>query len=432
MVLSLAARAAFVAIAYQYVQRGIEGHPWLFVEQDTTAYMIRAVDFVQGRGFMATPPETRRTPLYPVILAGALRLTGQQGMDLATLRPENAGAWAIFRSPLLWPMVLLHHALGMLTTLLVYLIGLRLSQSIRASWLAALALDTSPVRLATDTVMLPYVVMGACLALCVWLYLRARDHQRIGWLAASGLCLGLATLAQPLPLFLWIGCLGLIIGFWAGRAPRLAAALVFAVTATALPTAWQIHNGLRSGVYQYSVHGLTSLFQFKVPIAIAERDRIGFGEAEARLQTAADERVARIERQRGRALNSFELEREWGAVALDYIRRDPVSYAAAMARSVPRLLFDQAGRRTGVYDRALMAGLLALSVLAIIRFARLGEWHHLLMLVGLAGYFIALTVPVLPGYIRFKAVVMPYLGILAAVGLAQLGAWRSSHRQVAG
>ncbi|MBI4343013.1 MAG: glycosyltransferase family 39 protein [Candidatus Omnitrophica bacterium] len=427
----LVARTGFVLIAYRHTLKGAEAHPWLFVEQDTTGYMIRALDLVQGRGFMAHPPESRRTPLYPLILAGMVRACGLQHLDVNRLRPENAGAWLIFRSPLWMPMALLHHALGMLTTLMVFLIARELTGSVAAAWAGAMALESSPVRLATDTVMLPYVVMGFWLILCVWTFLRAVRMRRLGWLAAAGASLCLATLAQPMPLYLWPGFLALILLFWRGQ--RLAlAGLIFCAAATALPMAWLVRNGWLSGVYRYSMNGDASLFQLKVPLALMERDRISFAEAEERLVAESERRIARAERRLGRPLNGFEWERERGAVAVDFIRSHPLSYVSSMVRGVPGLLFDQAGRRTGVYDRGLMACLLALAVVAMARFARLRaphsiprEWHSLLLLGGLVGYLTVLTVPALPGYVRFKAVLMPYLCILAAVGLDQVARWRA-------
>src|SRR5690349_19354650 len=72
----------------------------VFLEGDSQSYLLPAWDLVFGNSFS---PELRRAPLYPMFIAGSFVLAGQQIEALAALQ----------------------HLLGVVTTLLTYVLARR-------------------------------------------------------------------------------------------------------------------------------------------------------------------------------------------------------------------------------------------------------------------------------------------------------------------
>ena len=143
-----------------------------FIAKDSQAYFLPAWDLLHGGAFELG---LRRTPGYPVFLAGAILLVGD---DLRGI-------------------VLLQHLLGVGTAVLAYALG-RLTFG-RAVGLGAGALTAISAPLVTyEHYLLTETLFGfvvtAALTVLVWAW--RRESSRL-WLL-GGLCVGLSTLVKPI------------------------------------------------------------------------------------------------------------------------------------------------------------------------------------------------------------------------------------------
>src|SRR3954471_2101542 len=97
LLLDLALLAVVLAAAVVAGARFMSAGPPTFVTPDSDDYLWPGFALASGLGF---EPELRRTPLYPLFIAGALKLGGN-----------------------LWSLAVAQHALGVVTAALAYGLG---------------------------------------------------------------------------------------------------------------------------------------------------------------------------------------------------------------------------------------------------------------------------------------------------------------------
>src|SRR5438034_4071629 len=143
----------------------------VFLEGDSQSYLLPAWQLLHGDGFS---PELRRTPGYPVFVASAFRLLGQDLQSLA----------------------LAQHALGLATVALSYLLGRRLFVP-AAGLLAAAALACSAPQLIYERYLMSEALFGFALALVSLVLVIALRWPAAPVLLVGGLLIGLAALTRP-------------------------------------------------------------------------------------------------------------------------------------------------------------------------------------------------------------------------------------------
>ncbi len=178
-VLLLFLAALAVRLAYQWVLLALGGAN---IGADSPTYIAVAGNILEGgqmAGAGATGPETARMPLYPYFLALVFYLTGG----------TNVGA-----------VVSVQAIVDSLTVIAVAVLAAAIDRrwALPAGILAALwpNLIINAAYVLTDTLFLGFFSWG--LAACLW----ATRKQNPGpWLAASGVCFGLALLTRPVLMF---------------------------------------------------------------------------------------------------------------------------------------------------------------------------------------------------------------------------------------
>ncbi|HEX3244494.1 MAG TPA: glycosyltransferase family 39 protein [Chloroflexota bacterium] len=148
----------------------------VFLLRDSGGYHLPAWDLVNGLGFDISP---RRTPGYPIFLAGLIEFGGED----------------------LYVIALAQHLLGLLVAGLTYIIGRRLF-SPPIAFVAALLVSLEGTLLVAEHYVMPETVFTVFVLLSTWLMLRARDRSSWRLTFAVGLSIGIATLIRPVGLVL--------------------------------------------------------------------------------------------------------------------------------------------------------------------------------------------------------------------------------------
>lgn len=213
LTLALAIRIAFLN----------SGAP-MFVTPDSESYVLPGWELAHGEGFR---PELRRTPAYPVFIAAAFRIAGDD----------------------LQPLAAAQHILGVGTALLVYLAG-RLTFGWAAGLLGGLAVAVSGPTLIYEHYLLSEGLFTFLLTGGLTLMLAAAKTGHLRLYIAAGLALGLGALCRPigqiaLPLALLFGLLA------SGRAFRrgLLQAGAVAVGIGLVLVPWMIRNYVEHGTF---------------------------------------------------------------------------------------------------------------------------------------------------------------------------------------
>jgi hypothetical protein len=184
----------------------------LFLRRDSVAYFQVGWELANGLGFDLP---LRRTPLYPLFIAGVVAVLGEDLRGLA----------------------LAQHLLGIVTVVGTYFLG-RAMFGRPAGAVAALAVALSAPLLIyehyilAEPLFIPLLVLGLLL---VVLAMRAGrgNRARIGLYLAGGIVLALAALSRPIgQALLPIGPLAIVAHQWAGRG-----AIRATVRASVLPIA---------------------------------------------------------------------------------------------------------------------------------------------------------------------------------------------------
>jgi 4-amino-4-deoxy-L-arabinose transferase-like glycosyltransferase len=158
----LAAVAIRVAFAFR---------PPVFLLRDTVSYFLPAWDLLNGYGFDIS---IRRTPVYPLFLAGAMATFGEDLVAIAFAQ----------------------HLLGILSAVLVYLIGQKTFG--RAAGLAAgLLTALSGPLLIAEHYLMPEALLTTLLLSTLLTFLAAVGSGRRRLFALTGLLLGVSLLCKP-------------------------------------------------------------------------------------------------------------------------------------------------------------------------------------------------------------------------------------------
>ena len=204
--------------------------PKLRPDVDLDSYHSLAKSLAAGKGFVAVAPNghelpnVARTPVYPLFLAGLVRVGGDRvGVFLA-----------------------MQCVLGALTCALTVVLAarwLRPQVSILAGLLVAIdpnsVLRCSDLR--TETVFTLLIVAGACLI--AW-----HPNKKRGWFA-TGLLWSLAALTRPIAIWIWMVALVIILArrcSWRDTAACLAA---FLIGYFPLEGVWAARNHALTGRY---------------------------------------------------------------------------------------------------------------------------------------------------------------------------------------
>ena len=211
------------------------------VEYDRLARNLLAHGVFSSEDAPPWRPDAFRTPGYPVLMAVVYGLAGHV--------PAAA--------------VALQLVLGSVTAGLVGVLGLRLGLSPRAASLAALAVAVDPVSVLLANQLLTETLFTLLLAAGLAGLARYWERGGIGWLGASGLALGLATLTRPLLLFV-LPLLTPLFAVADRRTPWrawLTRGVPFVLLPLLLITAWAARNYREAGVFTPSAVGTGMLFR---------------------------------------------------------------------------------------------------------------------------------------------------------------------------
>jgi 4-amino-4-deoxy-L-arabinose transferase-like glycosyltransferase len=202
----------------------------LFLRRDSVAYFQVGWELANGLGFDLP---LRRTPLYPLFIAGVVWLLGEDLRGLA----------------------LAQHLLGVVTVVATYFLG-RAMFGRPAGALAALSVALSAPLLIyehyilAEPLFIPLLVLG--LLLVVLAMRRAPGQRSALWLyLGGGVVLALAALSRPIgQALLPIGPLAILVGCWGGRGtfrstvlPICALLLGFAL----ILVPWSVRNSMTTG-----------------------------------------------------------------------------------------------------------------------------------------------------------------------------------------
>jgi hypothetical protein len=421
--------AVYLAFSALLDARGLE-----HASPDTPTYVQPAESLAAGTGFAVTAPdgshrpEFIRTPFYPLVLAGFLKLFGSSGVTVSI--------W-FFR--LLWGLIVVFA-----------FPGIRAAATRRGRTLCALGKALcllSPQVLVNASLAITDLPFACLVALGLHAASRMLDEASWRRAAWAGLLLGAATLTRPggklLPLVLALVALAAI---WRRRDRRAVGAVaVFLVAATLLPFGWSVRNWNLSGHFTLSpFSGASIAWHRQTMIARMARDNQTFGglaeDRYARLVAEQDNALLALQSLKTeRALDDFESNAVAGRVGMQAVRLHPLRYAGdslyhmvnmvmapADAQALCRELFGYgraldtslgAAARERVWSALLFQGtvrlgnLLAFLVLPLVICIYAGRRGSLALndwlYVASAGYFVVMTSLMVSTYGRFLLPVLP-------------------------
>jgi 4-amino-4-deoxy-L-arabinose transferase-like glycosyltransferase len=414
VVVALAVRLAFFSSA----------HP--FLNMDSEGYYVPARDLVAGLPFDLG---LRRTPTYPLFLAGTIALLGEDLQCLVTLQ---------------------HFLFGPLTALLTYALGRLLTGRFVALGAGLLAAASGPLLLYEHYVMTEALFASILLATLIAVVLAGRTG-RLGWAAAGGLLFGVAILCRPAAQVIAPPLVASLFLFgrpdirdrsaptaWIRR--RVAPAALFAGVTAAVVVPWMAYNWQLHGAFSVAGNGRFLLsrtikqdpggFSFERPPGLVEDET----KAAARriVQREAARRPPGSSAQRLREeleLPEAQAYRIMFELAVEAIRDRPVYYLQGSAQFFLEILVGTpiAVRREGLewtevdWERSARAVLQrpvysldaarAQALLSIYDPARYGPLVPALFLAGLVAAALGLAPRglLLPGFVTLMLVAAPAL-----------------------
>jgi hypothetical protein len=225
---------------------------------DSAGYYAPARNLVYGDGFDLG---LRRTPTYPLFLAGVIAFVGEDLQRIVTVQ---------------------HFIFGPLLVALTYLLGRLAAGRLAAILAAALVAVSAPLLLYEHYVMteVPFALLLLAL-LCTTILAVKRASLR--WAAASGVLLGLLVLCRPSGQIL-APLLALTLLLMAGSWRRRAASIgLLAVGALVIVLPWMAYNAQTQGVFAIAGSGRFLLartlkmdpggFTFEKPAGLVEDER---------------------------------------------------------------------------------------------------------------------------------------------------------------
>lgn len=418
LLLILALRMGLVGITLAHPEGG--------VLIDSRSYLEMADDVLEFGPF--GDPEVsdlHRTPGYPVFVALVQMITATQYLGVIAAQLLGIG----------------------IACLLLVRIGSMLGAP-RAGVAGAYVYALSPNAAMWSLTIMSESLFAVLLALALWTWLRSREAGRIGWVAATGAILGLASLVRPIGLPL--------IGVWtvsdlwrawgpAGRRHAVArmAAMVGGLALVLAP--WVVRNWITFGDAVFSRAPWNTLVRFNLAYVLAEAEGMDRNEASIELQGKVnswsdvrdfiraypDEFVE--QQLRGILRSTAGIESgAWARVAgLDLESQGSFGILNALAGGG----FAQAWREAGELLRSGRGALLVLGLLAVIHTlgsylaaARLGvasesfrgETRAVIVCLVLTTAYL-LIAPGAAGQARFRVAAEPYLALLAGMGAVRWG-----------
>ncbi len=414
--------------------------PRYFFTYDSDGYVIRATNLLQYGAFSGDTepplaPDLKRTPIYPLLLAGVLGLSRQ-----------------------ITAIIVLQILLGSLTVLFAYLMARELRFSARAGLLAALLLAVEPVSVLLTNQLLSETLFTMALTAGIWLLVCYWRREKLGWLVASAIVLALTALTKPIAMFLPLALLPL---FALARSKErlravFTAGLIFVVISGVLTFSWAYRNHRVGGVFTLSTIADTNLYYYRAQAVLAQAENLNADTARTRL-------VDEIESAAGqRSLTEGERLALQRRVALEILSKHPGLTVSTMVKGSARLLFDPGytlvctlldlettsfecfpGTATmleanvlqkaldKVFDMTFVQQLTLLGSMVLLGVLYLGaalgmvflalerNWTALGLLLVVSLYFLILSAGAESTY-RFRAPIIPFFAVLAGAGYDSL------------
>ena len=378
--------------------------PAMKPDVDLDSYRSLARNLAAGKGFVAHAgsgpdlPNVARTPVYPLFLAGVIRLGGDRlGLFLAA-----------------------QCLLGAATCGLTVLLAARWLPS-RLAAIAGLLVAIDPnsvVRCAdlrTETLFTLLLVAGACVV--TW-----RSDKPWAWLC-GGLLWSLATLTRPIAAWLWIIALVVVVTTtltWRARAVCLAA---FLAGYLPLEGIWMARNAALTGRWFVSTIATHNLLMYRAAGVEAEKSSTSLEVMQCRF--AAECGDVQFVRDRASFARSLECYRQKAMSVLSTARRNAIEQTVVGwgrvlfgpgARSIDAMLREPRAA-TRWWPPLYGVGLALVSGLSILGAVRLRSGG--VLLTALVFYFVILAGGP-ESNSRFRVPITPMLAVLAVAGLPSL------------
>ena len=407
-----------VALTLAIVLRAIPlalsaGHPGRLQSADSADYIYLSdhLDAAYGgdSGTAASDLGLLRTPGYPLVLRGVWELAGHHPHVVGLVQTVFACV----------AILALHRAAAML-------------DAAAAGGIAALLIAVDPTTAIFSDLVLSEATFLMLMALAVLAFVHLAQAPSIGGAAVAGGVLGVSVLVRPVSLYLiLIVAVALVAaarGVGVARASTAWLLIAFIAAAAVVPGAWATRNRSETGVLVVSTVDSYTLLYFAAAPIVASAEGTDYATARAKLETevASDLKPGTNAARRSRA----EMQ-----LAIRTIAAHPAATGKELVRSVATTALGP-GRQTmrdviagGGAPRSweLPAMAWAFLVVGVVWagallggrvLARQRRWG---VLVGLAippCYLIATSLG--QGYSRFRVPAMPFLVVLAGIGVAHL------------
>lgn len=380
-------------------------------------------------------PDVRRPPIYPAFLASIY-------------------AWSDFSRTV---AVLFQILLGSLTVGLTYLFAESLLLSHRNALFAALILALDPLSimyanmLMTETLFTFFLVAGSLTLLRYF-----RTYQFL-WLPLSACIFAVAALTRPIGQFLPLVLLPLFVAVAGVKQRRTAflRGLLFASMSLALIFGWVFRNHQVAGIWSLSRIGESTLAQYSARTVLEVAEDIDKKTATSRIDTMIKNRS------QSESLSPAEMAKLEGQVALDIFKKHPAATTQVYLTGILQFLInpgldnicallsrasnvegckapvnivrpslvekiqlkfgkmDSVQLMMAVWSVLFLFALYVLSALGVYALIKRNQWFELLSLGIIIAYLVLLSAGGQTTS-RFRLPSIPYLSILAGVGLGLL------------
>jgi|GEM_PF-1832835 len=398
-----------------------------FIAPDSFEYDHLGVNLATGNGFSEVStapfvPDIARTPVYPLVLAALYAVGGH--------RP------------------VLGVALGVVFGVLACVLAAQLGRDayggavgIVAGFLLAIDEVSAvySIMLMTETLFTVFILLAA---LDQGRYLREGRMVRA---VSSAIWTGLAILTRPIGLFLPLLSGPVLAGIGPNRTRQLRVVLTASVVIVgmAFPTVWTLRNYLVSGLAQpTSLIAINGYYYRAVPLEGASPDPNLPRLAALPGSSTGDENAHVLMAMENRSLqlvlaNPLGYARIHASGILRMLGPDrdalgqltkgvpPTAVSATTVSSfIAETVHNHRPETSGIILDLESAQLVFLYALAIVGtwagIRQLGRTRHTILFWSLIGYFLAISGP--EAYPRFRVPIMPFISILAALGVRTV--WR--------
>jgi 4-amino-4-deoxy-L-arabinose transferase-like glycosyltransferase len=420
-ILAFVLRSLVLPIAYQ--------HPERILSNDSPSYIQPAEWLVADGSY--TYPELLRTPIYPMFIALVLKTLGGSIVNI----------------------ILVQTFLSTFNVLLTYFIARKYFSSliaITASLLLAIGLEsiTSQFFILTET-LFTTLFLGV-----VYCLIEYTQTLRKNWLISAAILMGLSILCRPIALF-FPAIILVLLAFLHTKERRnlLVSCGIFLVVVSAVLTPWYLRSYIIAGKPILSTINSINLLFYNA----ASLDADITSRSLEQQQEIYNERVQEILEEMNVSGTEYHLSTIYSEMAKKIILEHPVQYLLVhlkydvrnflpgMAGALEILAPLDEGGRDGaeilkkeglnsvlsIYFGDKWANLFILApfiiILGIVYFADLigiivlinqRKWFILGMLLLPIAYY--LLIPGAPSNSRFRVPVMPYMSILAGIGIVTM------------